>query len=264
MLQHTGLFPPFGKRGAMTKEERYAQLIERVKSTYPVHVDGMTDPEGRQLYWCEACREINLWTYWQGRGRLSPKILLVGQDWGSPWDDPIMMRKIVAMNRGEAASYMEGNESKTDKNLVELFECIGCDITVPHPELFFTNFVLGYRHHGTSGGFQRRWADHDSDFFRELADILQPQVILCLGRDTTQAVMEALGGKFRCPKGYNAFLDSQANPMAAHLPGGAAVQVFALAHCGVYGTMNRSPVKSSRDLSLQVEDWVRIKPWLRP
>lgn len=248
----------------MTKEERYARLIERVKSTYPSHVSGMTSPDERQLYWCEACREINLWTYWQGRGCLSPKLLLVGQDWGSPWDDPHIMGKIVAMNRGETVSYIEGSKNPTDNHLVALFESIGKDITEPQPELFFTNFVLGYRHHGTAGGFQRQWTVHDSAFFRELADILQPQVILCLGQETTKAVVEALGGKFRCLKGYNAFLESEANPMTALLPSGAATHVFALAHCGTMGTLNRSGGKSSKDLTLQKQDWAQIVPYLHP
>ena len=248
----------------MTKEERYSRLMERVKNTYPAHVSGMTSPDEGQLYWCEACREINLWTYWQGRGCLSPKILLVGQDWGSPWDDPRIMGKIVAMNRGEAVPYMVDNKNPTDNNLVVLFESIGKDITKPHPELFFTNFVLGYRHHGSVGGFRSQWAAHDSEFFRELADILQPKVILCLGQSTTKAVVEALGGKFRCPKGYNAFLGSEANPMAATLPGGTTVHVFALAHCGSRGTQNRNGQKSSKDLTLQEQDWARIKPWLCP
>ena len=31
----------------------------------------------------ERLEEHNLWTYWQGRGVRHPKIMVVGQDWGS-------------------------------------------------------------------------------------------------------------------------------------------------------------------------------------
>ena len=57
----------------MTKEAKYTKLIEKVKNSYQSNPNGLT--------WCDDCKEINLWTYWQGRGNLNAKILLVGQDW---------------------------------------------------------------------------------------------------------------------------------------------------------------------------------------
>ena len=249
----------------MTKETQYAQLVERVRSTYPVHVPGMIPADDGQLYWCDACREINLWTYWQGRGCLHPKILLVGQDWGCPWDSGAArtMGKIAAMNRGQQVSYIQDSTNPTDTHLLELFKSIGYDLTVPQPDLFFTNFVLGYRRHGTAGGFQQAWADHDTGFFRELADLLQPRVILCLGQSTTRAVLQALGRSFRCPQGYNAFLEGPDNPISVTLAGGTQARVFALAHCGAMGTLNRN-AKASADLDRQKADWARIVPFLRP
>ena len=67
------------------KKKRYLDLIERVKESYPPY-DPADDGQKLRLYWCDDCEEINLWTYWQGRGNLDAKIMLVGQDWGSPWD----------------------------------------------------------------------------------------------------------------------------------------------------------------------------------
>lgn len=32
-----------------------------------------------------ACKEINLWTYWQGYNAMAPKILVIGQDFGCPF-----------------------------------------------------------------------------------------------------------------------------------------------------------------------------------
>ena len=67
------------------KQRKYHDLIERVKNSYPSR-DLADDGQKLRLYWCDDCKEINLWTYWQGRGNLDAKIMLVGQDWGCPWD----------------------------------------------------------------------------------------------------------------------------------------------------------------------------------
>ncbi|MFC2728798.1 MAG: hypothetical protein ACFN4Y_03935, partial [Centipeda sp. (in: firmicutes)] len=43
-----------------------------------------------------VCGEINLYTYWQGRGysENTPNIkyLLVGQDWGNPFSTPLVFQ----------------------------------------------------------------------------------------------------------------------------------------------------------------------------
>lgn len=146
------------------------------------------------MYWCEDCEEINLWTYWQGRGNLDAKIMLVGQDWGCPWDESSQntMKQIGLANRGEEYRYLENNPSVTDKRLIRLFQEIGYeDISNSYSDLFFTNFILGYRNKGLSGAYQQSWADHDKGYFRELANIIEPKVILCLGRSTFEGVLSA-------------------------------------------------------------------------
>ncbi len=67
-----------------SKYTDYQQLILRVQSAYPVYQDSVVYDKN-QLVWCDACKkEINLWSYWQGS--LDAKIMLVGQDWGCPFD----------------------------------------------------------------------------------------------------------------------------------------------------------------------------------
>ena len=119
-----------------TKQSAYQALIEQVRNYYRSQSDG--------LRWCEDCQEINLWTYWQGRGNLDAKILLVGQDWGCPWDPAALscIANIRKMNAGEQVPYMLGNESITDQNLIRLFGEIGYkirDSAVGNEDLFFTN-----------------------------------------------------------------------------------------------------------------------------
>ena len=251
-------------RDSDEKQKKYHNLIRRVRESYPSH-DPAYDGKETKLYWCEDCKEINLWTYWQGIGNLDAKIMLVGQDWGCPWDESAQhtMKQIILANHGENYKYLENNPSITDKRLIRLFQEIGYeDISLPHPDLFFTNFILGYRHKGTSGGYQQGWADQDKGYFQELANIIEPQVILCLGRSTFEGVLSAFDVQLPVRmKDYNSFIESANNPISVPLEKGGRAYVFALAHCGAMGTLNRNSKKST-DLDTQLEDWRRIKPYL--
>ena len=242
------------------KKEAYARLVSDVRADY---LNG-----SRELKWCDECKEVNLWAYWQGRGHMDAQIMLVGQDWGCPWDSEsaaAVMNNVRDMNDGKNVYYMTGNDNPTDRLLTVLFQSIGFDITKDDPRLFFTNFVLGYRVKGSSGNFKRKWANEDAAYFRRLVDIIRPRILLCLGKDTAKSVLNCFG--LPMPKGsYNNVIKSKENPFRVSLPGGS-VYIFALAHCGVMGTLNRnrgSGKKTSPDL--QIQDWSRIRPifWSSP
>ena len=190
-----------------SKEKQYRELADYVRAAY--------QSGARDLLWCSDCREINLWTYWQGRGHYDAQIMLVGQDWGSPWDFDASggMEKIRELNRGKSAVYMEGNDNPTDNHLVELFHSIGFDIMRDAPDLFFTNFVLGYREKGISGGFKDIWARQDAPFFCRLANIIKPHIILCLGKDTFIPVLRSLNCEIPKITSYNRFIESDKNPV---------------------------------------------------
>lgn len=250
------------------KKIRYQKLIREVHESYPRRCDSC-DNDGICLFRCDACKdEINLWTYWQGHNQLDAKILLVGQDWGSVFDDSSLetINQIELANQGRPYHYLEGNQSITDKNLVELFKVLNyLDITQPHPDLFFTNYILGYRNKGFSGKFDKRWIAHDTPFFRELVHIIEPNVILCLGRTTFESVVASLSdSKTVRIQNYNSFIEGKDNPVKIMLEDGKAVYVFALAHCGALGTMNRNRGKGwlTDKLQLQKEDWKKILPYL--
>ena len=244
------------------KEIQYRQLIQDVKASYPEYKDSEPYSPG-ELYWCEDCKEINLWSYWQGS--LDAEILLVGQDWGNPWEKSCkgLIDRIRSAEKGPIPDYVGDSKNTTDRSLIKLFKSIGYDIAAPHDKLFFTNFVLGYRTGKISGGFQNQWARNDSKFFPRLVEIIDPKVILCLGKSTYKAVMKAMG--LTIPKGvarYNAFLESNCNPQEITLSNGQTSCIFALAHCGSFGTMNRnrgSASSISDRLENQKHDWARIK-----
>jgi uracil-DNA glycosylase len=190
--------------------------------------------------------------------------MLVGQDWGCPWhpgeDD--LMQKIRDNNSGTPFDYLHGNTSITDIRLAKLFREIGYDIGHRCKDLFFTNFILGYRNKGTSGGYKSEWAKHDKGYFKELADIIGPKVILCLGRSTFEGVLSAFDRKLDTAiKDYNDFIESECNPVQVILENGSVAHVFALAHCGAMGTLNRNRKKST-DLDNQLNDWRRIREYL--
>ena len=71
------------------KGKRYKDLIKTVKADYSKNIRRNTTVA---LKWYEDCKEINLWTYWQGLGYAENTpdidILLVGQDWGNPFSNP--------------------------------------------------------------------------------------------------------------------------------------------------------------------------------
>ena len=244
------------------KEARYQALVEKALLSYASY-DGPPDGKNPRLSWCDACQEINLWTYWQGRGNLNAPILLVGQDWGClrTKDGEACIRKIQLAPDGPIPNYMAGNDNPTDKNLVRLFqEALSISVEKPNPKVFFTNFVLGYRNEGTSGGFKPDWIRHDQAFFRELAEIIEPQVILCLGRNTFEGVLTAFSKQVQIGA-YNHFIESNQNPVPVMLNSGKTAYVFALAHCGVMGTLNRNQGKD-KILNTQIQDWKRIRPYL--
>ena len=253
----------------MTKREKYHKLIADVREDYSHrHVEQTSG--GPKLLWCKECeREINLWTYWQNS--LDAKIMLVGQDWGSPWDDGAKetMQKIQRANvcREPFFPVLTGkNVNPTDSNLEKLFHVLGYDVTKKEPDLFFTNLIFGYRDHGTSGPFRQKWIRDDAPYFKRLAEIIEPEVMICLGKSTFEGVVYALTGQMKHVKGFNRFLDSGDNYQDISLDSGQTIRVYAVAHCGTIGTMNRNrgnqrPAQkiSSADISRQVEDWGRIR-----
>ena len=253
----------------MTKSEKYHELITEVREDY-LHRPAEQTSGGPKLLWCEDCRlEINLWTYWQNS--LDARIMLVGQDWGCPFDDGSKetLRRIRGVNDGTGKPFFPDHNDNaiwtTDRNLGELFKILGYDIWQKQPDLFFTNFVLGYRERGTSGPFRQKWIRDDAPYFKRLAEIIEPDVMICLGKYTFEGVVYALTGQMKRVKGFNRFLDSGENNRAVRLDTGKTVSVYAVAHCGTIGTMNRNrsehssgQITSSSNISRQKQDWARF------
>ena len=237
----------------MNKTEEYQQLIQDVRSSYLGALPDYNN-KGAYMTWYEDCHEINLWTYWQGRGCLDPTFLVVGQDWGCPSGEEALINNIKEIEKDDSVPYIVGKPSPTDSTLAYLFERVLCRDILNNrfDDLFFTNLCLGYRTKGTSGNLKKSWLKKDYEFFSRLVAILTPKIVICLGRATFEGVLEALAIKKPKIRGYNKFIVSEENPVR-----GREMLIYGFAHCGLMGTLNRNERKST-SLDLQVKDWGKI------
>ena len=252
------------------KSAAYKKLVAEVQKKYSENIwngQPLTEEEVKLfapvIEGENICKEINLYTYWQGLGyaEKTPKIkyLLVAQDFGNIfyWD----ISRIKDINSGNKnLPYFDTTTNVTDNNLIELFKILGYnDIMTRHDELFFTNFCLGYRGGKDVGGMTKTIMMKDSAEFKKLCEILEPENILCLGKITFESVYKSLKGKaIKISSGYNNFIESHEEFVVRC--GDVESKIFPLAHCGALGTNNRNRNLPKQDdkLYYQKQDWKKI------
>lgn len=87
--------------------KEYQQLIAKV-------YDKLDGKAGKDFFInnsdFERLEEHNLWTYWQGRGVRHPKIMVVGQDWGSIEQSKKYFQYIKEHPDAEVVSYVQVKE----------------------------------------------------------------------------------------------------------------------------------------------------------
>lgn len=247
------------------KTELYNKLVTDIQACPKLSdCNNSKSPKAIQLEKCPFCNEVNLWSYWQGGiNNLDADILLVGQDWGN-FDDKNyneIIRSITASeDDSNSTTHYPYEKNPTDKNLCRLFDVLGDSFNIKeynNPKVFFSNFVLCYRKNTRiSGGFRQRWARNCSEYFLRLVSIIQPKVIICLGRSVFEAVVKSFGEK--PPKcDYNSTISNGARTLSLN---GTSYTVFPMAHCGVFGTNNRKDPKTGcSGMEQQMKDWKRIK-----
>ena len=234
----------------LTKEERYAWLIKEARASYP------QAGQSGELVWCDDCRdEINLWTYWQGRGCLDPDILVVGQDWGNP-NTPEGRSCLEAIKTGR--DYLSSSTFPTDKRLAGLFEAVWPDsdlgnVRQKNERLFFTNLVLGYRTGKNTGPLKAAQLAHDLGYFKTLVHILRPRAVICLGQKTFTYALRAYGERMDFPNGYISALNAHENYIDLE-----GTRFYGMSHCGNYGLKNRGG-NISKGLALEIQDWMELK-----
>ena len=197
--------------------------------------------------------QINLWTYWQGYqikdiDRKGVDILLVGQDWGNPDNDPVVCKNIERMQVADKDAFYLSNASATDRNLIELFKIIGCDITKNDPgkRIFFTNYSLGYRKGSETGGMTKGLMKKDRELFEKLVAAIKPKIIICLGKITFEMVSNKVA------KGFLKKL-KEGEPFKEQYPFNEEIVVYGVAHCGARGVSNVGGMDTMK------ETWKRIE-----
>lgn len=196
--------------------------------------------------------QINLWTYWQGYqlkdiDEKGVDILLVGQDWGNPDNNPVVCKNIERIQAGDKDAFYLSNTSATDRNLIELFKIIGCDITKKDhgKRIFFTNYSLGYRKGSETGGMTKGLMKKDIELFKELVLSIKPKIIICLGKLTFEMVTNKVA------KGFLEKL-KKGEPFMAQYPSEEGIMVYGVAHCGARGISNVGGIEIMRNT------WERI------
>ena len=167
---------------------------------------------------------------------------------------------------------MENNTNITNSNLCKLFKHIHYNMETNTPnaecfsdvkELFFTNFILCYRKDNKySGKINSKCFDNCSNYFKKLVEIIEPEVIVCLGNVTYWGVLKALGyNKQKKSDSYNKIIDQ--GPIE-HSFNEKKLVIFPMAHCGNQGTSNRNRGKSKQKdrLHYQKEDWKKIEKYI--
>ena len=248
------------------KSKAYKNLVAKVQEKYP-RFDKNSDAklfsafiDGENI-----CREINLYTYWQGLdwAKTTPKIkyLFVLQDFGCIFEETANLNNFRKINAGfKDVPYIDKKMalSTTDENLVKLFKILGYDLTKRNADLFFTNFCLGYKKN-PDVKMTRELMEQDSEEFKTLCEILEPEKIIAMGRKTFECVYKSLTGKDNAElsdcKFWNVFLENHKN-ISVRIKGNS-VPIIPVAHCGTHGIENRNAY--SNKLSPQFRDWQAVK-----
>ena len=252
------------------KSTAYKNLVAEMQNKYPLY-DKNSDAElfAPVVNNENICKEINLYTYWQGFGyaERTPKIkyLFVLQDYGCIFDEIANLENIKKINAGyKNAPYLSKkfNGSETDKNLVKLFKILGYDLNKHYDELFFTNFCLGYRKN-SEVKITRELMMQDAEMFKKLCEILEPENIIAMGRKTFECVYKSLTGEDNAELLYyrfwNIFLENH-DEINVRL-NGDSVKIIPVAHCGTYGIENRNAYNNN--FSNHVRDWTEIKKLIK-
>lgn len=220
-------------------------------------------------------QEVNAWTYWQGIGVREPKVMVVGQDWGNSkaarkYFDAIDEMIVEGVENSDDVSYFKyvpevyngGKDFTTDTNLAKGIKWFGYkDVMYKrYPDLFFTNLIPGYRKNNqSSGGFKSSWITNEvEEDFRNLVEILQPRIVICLGKDTFKYATKIMGMRnVLGNKSWNEYLNEQENPVEIKLDSGKSTFFFAMSHPGYFGVLNRSKCVQTMD-----DDWKKAGEWM--
>lgn len=260
----------------------YEKLVQRVDTTElyrkkdGYHGD-FTAAEGNPL------KEINAWTYWQGIGVRHPRIMVLGQDWGNRQAAEKYFCRIEEMleagiaekdrvfSSAKVSGILKNNRNfDTDENLAKGFSRIKIHGEFPYtqvcdekyPDLFFTNLIPGYRvSEKSTGGFKASWITEQVRCdFKELLNVLQPKIVICLGKNTFIQAAKIYNHKNPLTgTNWNAYLNSDFEPIKITVDShsNSSTFLYPMAHPGYFGKRNRE-----KSVESMCDDWERLGEWM--
>jgi uracil-DNA glycosylase len=193
--------------------------------------------------------QIGPWTCWQGK--LDADVVVVGQDWA----DIDYFKEVCGRCKPS---------NPTNENLRKLLSGIGLTIKRPQePQdqvLFLTNLILclkpNHKEEGKKGGLQGpvddEWfANCSYTFFKPLMDIVNPKIIIALGKEPSKSILTLYGISY-----------SKSAPLSEMIKQSPYILMntmvlFPVYHCGAGG------VNRNRSMSEQQEDWSKIGKYLK-
>ena len=198
----------------MTKNEAYRMLVEKRKECSLCK--GLCNPsvveEGRHDH-----DEIGPWSLWQGN--LNANLVLVGQDWGDV--------SYFATWRG--IDQPTGNP--TNENLKELLKIVGIEIGNPREQqdrvIFLTNLILCLKTGGLQGYVEDQWFTNcASTFFRPLIEIINPRIIIALGKKSSDSILGLYGTPYLKSAPFKSIVERSPYTLSN------MISLFPVYHCG--------------------------------
>jgi uracil-DNA glycosylase family 4 len=216
------------------KRHAYLKLVEKRKGCHSCEDHGLTNPSVCRGGVYDNTEHIGPWTQWQGN--LDAELMVIAQDWGG-------------------AEYyigcegLEKDTNPTNKRVCELLASVGIQIQLPKQTregpLFFTNAVLCLRPGLLTGPAikSRCFTNCSTAFLRPQVEVVNPKVVVTLGRMAYRSLMTGYGKKpkERMREAVNDIVELNGSTWL--------VPVF---HPGNNGTRSRSFEK-------QKEDWLRVR-----
>ncbi|WP_293663436.1 uracil-DNA glycosylase family protein [uncultured Phascolarctobacterium sp.] len=257
----------------VNKKEQYQKLVEKRQACRCCSDFGLKN--GEEILKAKQKKDINEIGQWTAsytptsKGSLNAKIVILGQDWGT------IEEYNNFINSGEIGKFptseYEFNTSPTNKNLEIGLKEIDKEVDLKKGnfgECFMTNAILCYK----TGKMSTKIKDENyrrciQKFLYELLDIIKPEIIIVLGKQTFNAVVQCSKGNlvdegnvYKKSWYYNRTILHGLKGNFKYCLKEHEILVFPMAHTGALGVLNRNRHQNAREF---IKDWEDLSDYLK-
>ena len=223
----------------ISKHDQYSKYVRLRKPCK--ECNGLVNPHDCKAEYDSS--HIGPWSRWQGN--LDAKLMVVGQDWGTP--------KYFLDWKG-----FDNPKNDTCVNLMTLLSSVGINIPKPSNveqdgEIFLTNAILCLKPGNLQDPVEDAWFQNcGKRFLKPLIQTVKPKVLVALGEKAHITISEAWDIPYVRPKTYGILVERVGKSGGIKLPNG--VLLFPVYHCGTK-VINTG----TRPLAKQLTDWKPIE-----